>query len=397
MDGSLPGTLADAPAPQEEGPLPAYRNRVAAGNLRPDPAQEAAAERLQDLWQRIRGYDPKPLAEPAPEGVGLLGRLFRRKPTAEALPEAPKGLYLVGEVGRGKSMLMDLFFDTAEVARKQRIHFHQFMQDCHRRIHLWKRENPNGDDPIPPLADSIAAKAALLCFDEFQVHDITDAMILGRLFEALFARGVVVVATSNTAPEDLFRGKPGRDAFLPFIALIQARTELLFLDSRQDYRRDRGRSLTTTWHSPDDGRAERALDAAFRDLTGRDHGEPARIEMPGRSFTVSQAHGGVARAGFDELCGAFLGPGDYLALATRFQTLILDGVPRLGPENYDKARRFITLIDALYEHRCKLVASAAAQPDTLYERGENAQMFQRTASRLMEMQSREYLALPHLD
>ncbi|MFC0410707.1 cell division protein ZapE [Roseomonas elaeocarpi] len=395
MDGSLSGqAVAGQGGTSAAGPLAAYRARVAAGTLREDPAQEDAARRLQELWQRTRGYVAHRAPAPA-AGGGLIGRLFGRRPAAAATTQAPTGLYLVGEVGRGKSMLMDLFFETAEVERKRRIHFHQFMQDCHRSIHQWKQANPGADDPIPPLADTIVETASLLCFDEFQVHDITDAMILGRLFAALFERGVVVVATSNTAPDDLFKGRPGRDAFLPFIALIKARTELLVLDSRQDYRRDRVRGLPT-WHQPDDARAERALDAAFRELTGRDHGEPVKLLVLGREVVIPQAVGEVGRAGFDELCGSFLGPADFLAIAARFHTLILDGVPRLGPENFDRARRFVTLIDALYEHRCKLVASAAATPDTLYERGENAHMFQRTASRLMEMQSQDYLALPHI-
>ncbi len=396
--------LPPSPSPQhpagaaEEGPLPAYRARVAAGRLAPDPAQELAAERLQELWWRLRGYDPPPL--PAAEennggGGGFLARLFRRKPVEEAPGDAPQGLYLVGEVGRGKSMLMDLFFGCAAVPRKQRLHFHQFMQQAHRRIHAWKQQHGNAEDPIPPLADSIAAEAALLCFDEFQVHDIADAMILGRLFEALFARGVVVVATSNTAPDDLFRGKPGRDAFLPFIALIRQRVEVLHLEAARDYRRERIRGLPT-WHVPADGRAERALDSAFLELTGQPHGEPCHLALLGRRLEVPQAARGVARFDFEALCGQPLGPADYLALATHFHTLVLDAVPRLGPENFDKARRFITLVDALYEHRCKLVASAEAQPDQLYERGENVAMFGRTASRLIEMQSQDYLALAHL-
>jgi cell division protein ZapE len=374
------------------GPLPAYRARVSSGALLPDPAQALAAETLQDLWRRLRGYDPRP---EAPEEGGLLSRFFRRK-SAEGAPEAtPNGLYLVGGVGRGKSMLLDMFFACADLRRKRRIHFHQFMQECHRRIHAWKKAHPGEPDPIPPLADAIAAEAALLCFDEFQVHDIADAMILGRLFEALFARGVVVVATSNTLPDDLFKGRPGRDAFLPFIALIKQRLDVLVLDAARDYRRDRILGLPT-WHSPLGGRAERALDAAFRELTGEAQGKPCRLAVLGRSLELPQVARGVARADFDALCGRNLGPADYLALATHTHTLVLDGVPRLGPENADKARRFITLVDALYEHRCKLIASAEAPPDQIYERGENAAMFERTASRLVEMQSQEYLSLPHL-
>jgi cell division protein ZapE len=386
-----------------EGPLPAYRAMVAAGKLQADPAQARAAEVLQDLWRRTRGYDPHP---EEPEPGGFFGRFMRRKPVApeEAPAGTPMGLYLVGEVGRGKSMLMDLFYETAEVKRRQRIHFHDFMQNrVHARIHAWKRQHgeafPARDmrdaDPIPPLADTIAAEAALLCFDEFQVHDIADAMILGRLFQALFARGTVVVATSNTAPDDLFKGRPGRDAFLPFIALIKRRLDVLVLDAVRDYRRERALDMPT-WHMPADARAERAMDAAFRDLTGQEHGTPTRLTLLGRSLEVPQAVGGVARFDFETLCGRPLGPADYLAVATHFHTLLLDGIPRLGAENFDKAKRFITLVDALYEHRVKLVASAAASPDRIYEEGENATMFARTASRLHEMQSRAWRERPHL-
>ncbi len=397
MPGHGPGP---ATVPHSEGPLPALRALIAAGTITADPAQVAAAEKLQDLWRRTRGYDPR--HEP-PDTRGFLGRFFRRKATEEAPSGAPLGLYLVGEVGRGKSMLMDLFFASADVPRKKRLHFHQFMQQVHRRIHAWKMRDADAPaptdihdhDPIPPLADSIVAEAALLCFDEFQVHDIADAMILGRLFEALFARGVVVVATSNTAPDDLFRGKPGRDAFLPFITLIKKRIEVLVIESARDYRRERIRGLPT-WHVPPDGRAERALDAAFAELTGDAPAAPTTLTLLGRAVAVPQAARGVARFSFDEICGRPLGPADYLAVATHFHAIVLDGIPRLGPENFDKARRFITLVDTLYEHRVKLVASAEDVPDRLYERGENAAMFERTASRLVEMQSQDFLALPHL-
>ena len=380
-------------APQGLGPEASYQARLASGDLTEDPAQAAAIARLQALWQALRGYDPAPL-DAAPKPAGLLGRLFGRA-SAPARQDAPRGLYLVGEVGRGKSMLMDLFFETAEVPRKQRLHFHAFMQQAHRRIHGWKQVHGDSADPIPPLADSIAADAALLCFDEFQVHDIADAMILGRLFEALFARGTVIVATSNTAPDNLFKGQPGRDAFLPFIALINRHVEVWPLVAARDYRRERIRSLPT-WHVPADGRAEAALDAAFAALTGQERGAPIELPLLGRVIEVPEAARGVARFDFNALCGKPLGPADYLAIAQAFHSLVVDDIPRLGPENFDKARRFITCIDTLYEHRCKLVASAASSPDQLYERGTNAAMFERTASRLAEMQSQEYLALPHL-
>ncbi len=376
---------ADTPA--QRGPLPAYRAMVAAGELAPDSSQELVAEHLQALWRRLRGYDPAP--QPT-NGTSLFARLLRREPQ----PQHPNGLYIVGEVGRGKSMLMDLFFAAADVRRKQRIHFHRFMQNAHARFHEFKRENPDIDDPIPPLADSIAAEAALLCFDEFQVNDIADAMILGRLFQALFDRGVVVVATTNIAPDDLFKGQPGRDAFLPFIALIKQKLDLVMMDSGRDFRRQRLRGLRT-WLVPADARADNELDRAFAELTGGAEGKPERLWVMGRAFIVPLAAEGVARFDFEALCGTALGAGDYLALATRFHTLILDGIPRLSPANYDKARRFIVLIDTLYDQRVKLIASADAMPDQLYQRGENAKMFERTASRLDEMQSQDWLELPH--
>ncbi len=373
------------------GPLPAYRARIAEGVLTADPSQRMAAERLQDLWVKLRDYDPRP--EPAAAG-GLLGRLLRRKPAEGADEARPHGLYLVGEVGRGKSMLMDLFFAAARVTRKKRVHFHRFMQDAHARIHAWKRADPAGDDPIPPLAERIAGEAALLCFDELQVTDIADAMILGRLFAALFERGVVVVATSNTAPDDLFRGQPGRDAFQPFIDLIKRHLDLLVLEGRQDWRRGRLRSLPC-WQVPADAMATRTLDAAFAEWA-EGEAAPARITVLGRTLEMPLAAGRVARFAFADLCARPLGPADYLALATHFEALVVDDVPRLSPANFDEARRFITLIDALYEHRVKLYATAAAAPDALYRSGEGAEAFARTASRLIEMQSAAYLALPHL-
>ena len=364
---------------------------VAGGSLAADPSQRLAAERLQDLWVKLRGYDPVP----AQASSGLLARFLRRKPAEGADDVRPHGLYLAGEVGRGKSMLMDLFFAAADVRRKRRIHFHQFMQEAHARIFAWRRDQPGGDDPIPPLADAIAGEAVLLCFDEFQVNDIADAMILGRLFQALFDRSVVVVATSNIVPDDLFRGQPGRDAFLPFIDILKHHLDVLVLEAGRDFRRARLRGLPT-WHVPADGRADRALDAAFAELTGGAKPAPASLQVMGRRMAVPLAAEGVARFDFAALCATALGAGDYLALATHYHALVLDGVPLMSPENFDEARRFIVLIDALYDHRVKLVASAAAPPDQLYRRGEGARAFERTASRLEEMQSAAYLGLAHL-
>jgi cell division protein ZapE len=372
-----------------EGPLGRYRALLASGELATDSCQAMAAERLQDLWIKLRGYDP------SPEPGNFLSRLLRLKPADWADEARPNGLYLVGDVGRGKSMLMELFFDTADVARRRRMHFHAFMQDLHRRIHRWRATQPEGADPIPPLADAIASNAALLCFDELQINDIADAILLGRLFEALFARGVVVVATSNTLPDNLLAGKPGRDAFLPFIRLLKQHLDLLMLDGDRDWRRLHLHS-PDVWIVPADAAADRVLDAAFERLTAGAKIGPDYLLVAGRTLAVPLASPHVARFDFDGLCAQPLGPGDYLALATHYSSLVLDGVPAFSPANHDEARRFITLVDALYDHRVKLVASAAAGPDALYQRGEGAKAFERTASRLQEMQTAEYLALPHL-
>jgi cell division protein ZapE len=372
------------------GVMPLYRARIAAGEIESDPAQAAAAERLQDLWSKLRGYNPHPAKPPN----GWVGKLLHRK-QVEELEDHPNGLYLVGDVGRGKSMLMDLFFEAADVPRKKRIHFHEFMQDAHQRFHRIKRDNPNISDPIPPLADMIASEAALLCFDEFQVHDIVDAMILGRLFEALFERLVVVVATSNTIPDDLYKGQPGRDAFLPFIALLKKHLDVLVLGAARDYRRERVHGLKT-WYVPANRQADEALDHVFSQLAEGAEPHASSLEIAGRKLVVPLTVNGCARFDFHALCGVPLGAGDYLALATHYPILLMDGIPALSPDNFDEARRFVTLIDALYEHRVKLYASAAAEPDALYRSGQGAQIFERTASRLQEMQSDEYLALKHL-
>jgi cell division protein ZapE len=385
MDNSPPDAAV------ARGPLPAYRAMLAEGTLHPDPSQREAAERLQALWQDLQGYAPIPAAMPT---NSLLGRLLGRR-SPDPATKAPRGLYLVGEVGRGKSMLMDLFFASANVARKRRVHFHRFMQDAHMGVHAWKRANPTGTDPIPPLADAIAKEASLLCFDEFQVNDIADAMILGRLFQALFLRGVVVVATSNVEPDDLFKGQPGRDAFLPFIALIKQNVDVIRMEEGRDFRRERLRHMRT-WHVPADRRADEALDEAFAALTDDATPSSQTLTVTGRKLIVPIAAKGVARFDFDALCGKPLGPGDYLAVANAFHTVIIDGIPRLSPANFDEARRFITLVDALYEQRVKLLASADALPDQLYERGDGAKMFERTASRLDEMQSQDWIELPHL-
>ncbi|RFD19983.1 AFG1 family ATPase [Komagataeibacter melaceti] len=398
MDTDIaPARLSPAVFPAGTGPLAAYEARVASGRLDRDPEQEKAARRLDRLWQELRDYHPQ-VQQPEPQATGWLGGLKARLGLSHPAPAPvrPRGVYMVGQVGRGKTMLMDLFFSLAPVEHKRRVHFHRFMQDVHQRLHDMKAANPDLTDPIPPLAHQIAQEAWLLCFDEFQVNDIADAMILGRLFDYLFADGVVVVATSNTRPEDLFQNRPGADAFRPFIATIMKEVDTVILDSPRDYRRGNAHGMQT-WITPADDAARCELDSIFRELAAGAPVQPVTLDVMGRSLKVAQAAGPVARFSFADLCGRPLGAGDYLALATRFPDLVLDGVPCMGPDNFDEARRFIVLIDTLYEQNVKLFASADVGPDALYAKGQGATAFERTASRLEEMQSAAYMQLPHLN
>jgi cell division protein ZapE len=373
-------TLA-APPPVTEGPLAAYRAKRAQGLLAADPAQLLAAEKLQSLHNA--------LARPGNGGrIGWRERLG----LARRSEPATQGLYIFGGVGTGKSMLMDLFFAAAPVAKKRRVHFNAFMLEVHESLHLWRRQASG--DPIPPLARAIAEETRLLCFDEFQVEDIADAMLLGRLFEALFEDGLVVVATSNYAPDDLYKDGLQRENFLPFIAFIKERLDILELDSGKDYRRRLIQGLDI-YHTPLGPAATAALNEAFARLTDSTPPAPLTLSFQGRELVVAKAAKGVASFSFAELCSQALGPADFLAIARRFHTVILDGVPRLAGEQRNEARRFITLIDELYEHRCKLVIAADDVPDRLYPEGDGAFDFRRAASRLMEMQSPEYLAPEH--
>jgi len=368
------------------GPLAAYRARRRAGALKHDPAQELAAEKLESLHHALRHHEPATGRAGWKERLGLARR--RQEP--------PQGLYLFGAVGRGKSMLMDLFFEEAPVARKRRVHFHAFMAEVHDRLHAW-RERTRGRkaDPLPEVAAELAADAWLLCFDEFHVVNVADAMILGRLFEALFEQGVVVVATSNFPPDRLYEGGLQRERFLPFIALLKQRLDVLELDGGTDHRLARLSDMRT-WHAPLDETARAALDAAFAALTEGATAKPDSLTVKGRRLTVALAARGVARFAFKDLCETALGAEDYLTLATHFHTLVLDEVPAMDDSRRNAARRFMTLIDALYEHRCNLLASAEAPPDALYTGDDGAFEFQRTVSRLMEMQARDYIEQPHL-
>ncbi|MGC6400526.1 cell division protein ZapE [Sphingomonas sp. FW199] len=363
--------------------LSAYRALIAGGELRPDATQAAAAERLAELATAL---------EAVPKRGSTLWKLLGR------LPDPPRGVYLWGDVGRGKSMLMDLFFQHLDIRRKRRVHFHAFMQEVHHRLHIARGSQV--PDPIQPVAATMSEEVRLLAFDEMIVNNPADAAVLSRLFTAMFDRGVTVVATSNRAPTDLYKDGINRSLFLPFIDLIQHKCDVVALNGPVDYRLDRlGR--IDTWLVPNGPEATAALSAAFFRLTDYPVEDRAKVPVEeldvrgGRMLHVPKSLKGVAVFSFKRLCGEARGAADYLAVARRFHTVILVGIPRLGPENRNEAARFVTLIDALYEHKVKLLAAADAAPEELYAEGDGRFEFQRTVSRLNEMRSFDYLAKGH--
>jgi cell division protein ZapE len=358
-----------------ESPSARLRAQIAAGELNADAAQLTVAERLDALADGLEDWQP-----PRSGLLALFGR-------GNGAP--PRGVYMYGEVGRGKTMLMDLFFGAVSFRPKLRRHFHEFMADVHERI-AEARKSVDGD-PIPAVAAGIASEASLLCFDELQVSDIADAMILGRLFAHLFERGVVVVATSNAAPGDLYRNGLNRQLFLPFIGLLQEHMDVVALDADKDYRLDKLAGLPL-YFTPADAAAKAALDGHWDRLTGKHPGHPETLRVKGRKVRVPAASMGIARFGFADLCEVPLGALDYLHIAHAFHTLIIDDIPVLTRDRRDVARRFINLIDALYDNGVCLIASAGAEPDALFPVGDGADAFERTASRLMEMRSEEYVA-----
>ena len=353
--------------------IQAYDHLVETGALRPDAAQRGAMR----LFDPILAY----LAKPAPKASGLRGLLGRKK------PEPPPCLYLWGGVGRGKSMLMDLFVAHAGDVPKRRVHFHAFMQEIHAGLHAARQRGI--EDALAPVADKVAADVRLLAFDEMQITDITDAMLVGRLFERLMAAGVAIVTTSNRVPDDLYKDGLNRALFLPFIEMIKARMVVHELVSETDYRQQR-LAGAQVYFTPAGAQARAEMARIWDELTGHDPGTPLRLQMKGREIVVPKAHNGVGRATFWDLCGQPLGPGDYLAIAQALRVLMLDDIPYLSASNYNEAKRFVTLIDALYEARVRLIASAVAEPERLYTEGAGSFEFERTASRLREMQGADW-------
>jgi cell division protein ZapE len=348
-----------------------YRAAVLRGELKADPAQDHAVGQLQALSEKLAGRRGFSLFRPAPV----------------------RGLYIWGDVGRGKTLLMDLFFEATPVARKHRAHFNRFMVDVHARIHA-QRQKAGSDDPIPPVAKALAGEARLLCFDEFQVTDVADAMILGRLFDRLFSEGVTIIATSNTPPDRLYEGGLNRQLFLPFIEEIKQRLDVVELNGPTDYRLQRISGLDV-YLTPLSPAADAAMDAAWQRLTDSKAGKAASLAVLGRTLVVPQAARGVARFAFDDLCDRPLAAADYLALAQEFHTLLIDHIPVMTDNMHNVARRFTLLIDTLYDEGVKLICSAAAPPDQLYPAGIASEAFRRTASRLAEMQSEDYLRRGH--
>jgi cell division protein ZapE len=360
-----------------------YRALVAGGELKTDADQALAASKLADIQAQLEAVPPR---------GSTLWRFLGKK------PEPVRGLYLWGGVGRGKSMLMDLFFDSVQINRKRRAHFHEFMLDIHARLKV-ERDKEKGD-PIPPVVEALADDARLLCFDEMVVNNMADAAIMSRLFAGLFDAGVTVVTTSNRHPDDLYKDGLNRQLFLPFIALVKDRLDVMALDGPTDYRRER-LGNAATWLVPNGPAATKALSDTFFRLTDyppedRAHVPTAELDVgAGRTMHVPKALKGVAVFSFKRLCAEARGAADYLSIARRFHTVIMVGIPILGQHNRNEAARFVTLIDALYEYRVKLLAAADAAPDALYPEGDGRFEFERTISRLIEMQSEEYLAEGH--
>jgi cell division protein ZapE len=372
-----------------DGPIQVYRKLLESGEIHPDPNQALAAEKLQTLHMTLQHYAPQ---------MGVTGWKARLS-LGRKREEPPLGLYMYGGVGRGKSMLMEMFYNTSTIKQKQHIHFHVFMKEVHERLHNFREAAKAGKvspkkDPLAALARIIADQAWLLCFDEMQITDIADAMILGRLFEVLFEEGVVIVTTSNRPPSDLYKDGLQREKFIPFIKLFEEKLDILDLDGPVDHRLARLRSMKS-FSTPVNDTTDLELKRNFDNLTTGVTPTPANVPVKGRQVHIPLAAEGVAFASFDDLCDLPLGASDYLKIAELFHTVIISRIPKLGPNNRDAAKRFVTMIDAFYEAKTNLVCSAETPPQEIYTEGDGAFEFDRTVSRLMEMQADDYIAAPH--
>lgn len=358
-----------------------YNGLVAQGHIQHESMQITALHHLQTLLDNL-------LATVEYQQKSTLNKLFLPKQANY------QSLYIYGNVGRGKSMLMDLFFDACPIRQKRRVHFHAFMQEVHVFIHQWRRQN--NTDAISALAKHIRESELLLCFDEFHVSDIADAMILTRLFNRLFELGIVVVITSNCHPNELYHDGLQRELFLPFVGLLQEKAKVIELVANQDYRLSHLHALKTTYHYPLDEQAAKFVQKSYNELTSFAPLKPGVVEVLGRKVVLSAVHGNVALTSFDELCMHALGPADYLEIGNRFDIVILADIPKLTIEKCNEAKRFVTLIDALYEHKVKLICTAEVPAQELYTSGEGSFEFERTVSRLIDMQSESYLCIEHV-
>lgn len=379
--GNVSGTIEAGISPFQH-----YKDLMRAGHIRPDRAQEKVLAGLEKLYFSLQDYNP---ADDRSKR-GIFNRLIGREDS-----DVPRGQYLWGNVGRGKTMLMDLFFNSVDTKAKRRAHFHAFMLDVHARIHTIRTQKKGAQeakDPVFHVARQVAEENWLLCFDEFQVSDVADAMILSRLFGTMLGLGVIVVTTSNRPPQDLYLEGLQRERFLPFIDLVKEKMDVVALDSPTDYRLQQMQELQDTFIT--DPGADMA--AIFDRLVHGEAARPQALELKGRTLRIARAYGDVAWCSFDELCGRPLGAADYLAIAQEYHTLLLEAIPQLSREKRNEAKRFCTLIDVLYEHKVKLICTAAVPPQQLYPEGDGSFEFRRTVSRLMEMQSERYLGAMHV-
>jgi cell division protein ZapE len=370
-------------ADDKKTPLERYSDMVDRGEIQPDPAQSFVAHTLEELYLRI--IDP-----------GFFTRLrhsrqWVRRFFARSVSHHDQGIYLWGDVGRGKSMLMDLFFLSLPFEEKRRVHFHSFMLEVHARIHALRQDGGSHRDPLLIVAAEQAEKYRVLCFDEFQVHDIADAMILSRLFTAMFAKGMVILFTSNRIPDDLYKNGLQRGRFLPFIELLKERVKVVELSAQEDYRRSRMASLHEVYCYPLGAQADRFIRSTFAALLSGGKAGPLEVTVQGRTVHVTQACRDIAVFSFDELCARPMGASDYLALAGLFRIFLITDIPQMGPEHRNEAKRFTTLIDVLYEERSLLICTAAVPAEELYAMGDGSFEFERAVSRLIEMQSADYL------